>query len=230
MTFFDEIGLIFTNSLLGVWFGTVNFVPKLIIAIIIYAFGWILATLIQRVIEGIFKSFKVDNLIKATGVEDVIERSGYKLNSGSFVGVLVKWFVIVVFLVAALDMIGLTQVTDFLKNVVLGYLPLVIIAVLILMVSVVIADALQKVVVASAKATHIKSAVLLGTLTKWAIWIFAILAALIQLRIAEGIVQPLILGVTFALSLAIGLAFGLGGKEVAGRMLEKTIRTVSDKE
>ncbi len=230
MNLVENWGAVFTQSLQGIWFGIAGFVPNLIIAIIIFVIGWVLASLIEKLIEGVFKSFKVDLALKSAGVDDVVERSGHKLNSGRFVGSLVKWFVIVVFLIASFDILGLTEVNGFLKDVVLSYLPQVIIAVLVLMVSVVIADTVQKLITASARAAHVKSAVLLGTVAKWAIWIFAILTALFHLGIAPALIQTLFMGIVVALALASGLAFGLGGKEVAGRMLEKLIHTVSDKE
>lgn len=230
MNFVETWGEVFTQSLQGIWMGIASFVPTLVVAIIIFAIGWVLAALIEKLVEGLFKTFKIDTALKSAGLEDVIERSGHKLNSGRFVGSLVKWFVIVVFLIASFDILGLTQVNLFLKDVVLSYLPQVIVAVLVLMVSVVIAEAVQKLVMASARAAHVKSAVLLGKISKWAIWIFAILTALFHLGIAPALIQTLFMGVVVAAALATGLAFGLGGKEVAGRMLEKTIHTVSDKE
>ncbi|MEK7213653.1 MAG: hypothetical protein AAB637_00850 [Patescibacteria group bacterium] len=230
MNFVENWGVVFTQSLQGIWYGVANFVPNLVIAIVIFAIGWVLAALIEKLIEGLFKTFKVDVALKSGGLEDVVERSGHKLNSGRFVGTLVKWFVIVVFLVASFDILGLKQVNAFLSDVVLSYLPQVIIAVLMLMVSVVIAEAVHKVVTASARAAHIKSAVLLGSIAKWSIWVFAIITALFQLGIAPVIIDRLFTGIVVAAALACGLAFGLGGKEVAGRILEKTVHTVSDKD
>lgn len=230
MMFVENWGEVFTQSLQGIWFGIASFVPTLVIAIIIFAIGWVLAALIEKLVEGLFKTFKVDAALKSAGFEDVVDRSGYKLNSGKFVGSLVKWFVIVVFLIASFDILGLSQVNSFLKDVVLSYLPQVIVAVLVLMVAVMIADAVQKIVIASARAAHVKSASLLGAIAKWAIWIFAILTALFHLGIAPGLIQTLFMGIVVAAALAVGLSFGLGGKEVAAKMLEKTIHTVSDKE
>lgn len=230
MNFVENWGEVFTQSLQGIWFGIASFVPTLVVAIIIFAIGWILASLVEKLIEGLFKTFKVDAALKSAGLEEVVERSGHKLNSGRFLGSLVKWFVIVVFLIASFDVLGLNQVNLFLKDVVLSYLPQVIVAVLVLMVSVVIADTIKRIVVASARAAHVRSAVLLGSIAKWSIWIFAILTALFHLGIAPALIQTLFMGVVVAFALAAGLAFGLGGKEVAGRMLEKTIHTVSDKE
>ena len=138
--------------------------------------------------------------------------------------------VIVVFLMASFDVLGLTQVNEFLRNVVLSYLPQVIIAVLVLMVAVVIADAMQKIVLASAKAAHVRSAHLLGVITRWSIWIFAVLTALFQLGIAPSLIQTIVMGIVAGGALAIGLAFGLGGKEIAADIIEKTRHTLSDKE
>ena len=130
----------------------------------------------------------------------------------------------------AFNEIGLSDINVFLRDVVLSYIPQVLIAVLVLMVSVVIADALSKIVIASARAAHIKSAHLLGNITRWSIWIFAILTALIHLGIAPGLIQTLILGIVTAISLAVGLSFGLGGKDVAARILEKFWNQVSNRE
>lgn len=230
MMFVENWGAVFTQSLQGVWYGVIDFVPNLIIAIVIFAVGWILASLIEKLVESLFRAFKIDAALKSAGLEDIVKRAGHNLNSGRFVGALIKWFVIVVFLIASFDILHLTEVNMFLKDVVLSYLPQVIIAVLVLMVAVVVAEAVQKLVIASARAAHVKSAVILGKTAKWAIWIFAILTALYHLGIAPALVQTLFMGIVVAAALAAGLAFGLGGKEVAGRMLEKTIHTVSDKE
>lgn len=228
--FVQNWGTVFTASLEGIWYGIATFVPTLIIAVIIFAIGWVLATLIEKIIESIFKSLKVDSLLKGAGVDDVMKRTGHPLNSGRFVGSLVKWFVIVVFLIASFDVLGLTQVNLFLKDVVLTYLPQVIVSVLILMVAVVIAEAMQKIVTASAHAAHVKSAHLLGVLTRWAIWIFALLTALFQLGIAPALIQTVVMGVIAGAALAFGLAFGLGGKEYAAGVIEKTAHKLSDKE
>ena len=122
---------------------------------------------------------------------------------------------------ASFDVLGLNQVNDFLQQVVLLYLPQVIVAVLILLVTALIADAMQSLVVGSAKAAEVKSANFLGSVTKWSIWVFAILMALFQLGVAAPFLQTLFTGFIVALALALGLSFGLGGKDTAKRILEK---------
>ena len=214
----------------SVWFGLISFLPALIIAIIIFAIGWIIGALLQKVVESLFQTLKVDAALRSAGLEDVVKRSGYNLKSGTFVGIIIKWFVIVVALITAFNVIGLTDVNNFLDNVVLYYIPQVLVAVLVLMVAAVLADTLSKIVIASAKAAHIKSAHLLGNITKWAIWIFAVLTALIHLDIAPELIQTIVLGVVVAVSLAVGLAFGLGSKDVAGKVVEKFWHQISEKD
>jgi small-conductance mechanosensitive channel len=227
MMFFQNWGDALTSSLLSVWYGVVTFVPNLILALIVFAIGWVLAALIEKLVESLFKSLKVDAALKSAGLEDVVKRAGHNLNSGLFVGSLVKWFVIVVFLMAAFDTLGLTQVTSFLRDVV-NYLPQVIIAVLILMVAVVVASVMQKLVVASSRAAHIQSAELLGRITKWAIWIFALLTALFNLGVAPALIQTVITAVFAGGALALGLAFGLGGRETAQKLIEKTMHNLGE--
>lgn len=205
----------------GVLTGVVGFLPSLIIAVVIIVIGWIIGAALSKVVEQIIKAVRVDKALQVAGLEDVVERSGFKLNSGRFLGELVKWFTIVVFLVAAFDVLGLAEVNAFLSGVVIGYLPQVIAAVLILLIAAVVAEAMKKVVVASTKAANLHSANFLGSVTKWSIWVFAILAALFQLGIAATFVQTIFTGVVVALALALGLAFGIGGQDAAREYLKK---------
>ncbi len=209
------------QSFYNLLWGVVNFIPNFVLAIIILVVGWVLGWFIGNLIAQAVRAIKVDHALRAAGVEDVVSRAGYKLDSGMFLGTLVKWFVIIVFLVAALQVMGLAQVTFFLQTVVLSYLPQVIVAVLILLVAAVVAEVAQGVVAGAARAAGIGAAGLAGTVARWAIWIFAILAALSQLQIAPGLIQTLFTGIVVALSLAFGLAFGLGGQEAAARMIER---------
>jgi hypothetical protein len=209
-----------TLSFQSLFYGLVQYLPNLLLAVIIFVIGWLIGAGLARVIAQVVNALRVDQALRAAGVEGVLERAGFKMNAGAFLGMLVKWFVIVLFLVAALQMLGLTQVNEFLTAVVLGYLPRVIVAVLILLAAAVIAESLQHLVSGSARAAGIASANFLGTVTRWAIWIFALLAALDQLGVTPFI-QTLFTGIVVALALAFGLSFGLGGQAVAGRYLER---------
>ncbi|MBI2004557.1 hypothetical protein HYS79_00130 [Patescibacteria group bacterium] len=208
----------FTNLLQS----TVNFIPNFLFAIIIFVIGWFIGALLGRIIAQAIRAIKVDQALKSTGIEEVVQRAGYNLDSGVFLGELVKWFIIIVFLMASLQVMGLTAVTLFLNQIVVSFLPAVIVAVLILLVAAVIAEVVQGLVVGAARAAGIHSAGLAGQAARWAIWGFAIIVALSQVGIAAVYLQTLFTGLVVALSLAFGLSFGLGGQEAASRMIEKT--------
>lgn len=214
---------VLTMSFQGLLSGIVQFVPNLVVAVIIFVIGWLVGAGLGRLVAQVVGSLRVDQALRAAGVERVLDRAGFKLNAGAFLGALIKWFFIIVFLLASLDVLQLTDVTVFLRTVVLGYLPQVIVAVLILLVAAVIAEAAQRIVSGAAKAANLQAANFLGTIARWAIWIFAVLAALDRLGVSP-LVQTLFTGVVVALALAFGLAFGLGGQQAAARAIERIER------
>lgn len=221
---------VLTTSFQTLWMGVISFLPNLVVALVIFIAGWFLANFLGKVISQAIRALKLDKALQATGLEGTLEKAGYKLDSGAFIGGLIKWFIIVVVLVTTLEVLGLKQVNLFLTEVVLSYLPNVIVAALILIVATVISEAVQRVVVGSAKAAGVSSASFLGVIARWAIWIFALLAALYQLGIAAVFAQTLFTGVIAMLVIAGGLAFGLGGKDLAARSLEKVARELGSKE
>lgn len=212
---------VLVQSFQDLWLGVMSFVPNLVVAIVIFIAGWVIGALLGRVVAQIVRSLKVDKALRGAGLEKSLNKAGFRLDAGKFIGALVRWFIAIVFLVAAFDVLGLTQVNLFLQQVVLLYLPNVIVAVLILLVAAVIAEAMENLVTGSAKAADIKSSHLLGSVTHWSIWVFAILMALYQLGVAVAFVQTVFTGLVVALSLAIGLSFGLGGKTAAADYIEK---------
>jgi small-conductance mechanosensitive channel len=221
-------GEVITDSFQNLWSGVIGFLPTLLGAIIVFIIGWIIAVALGKLVGQIVRVLRIDQILEKMGFRKALDRTGLRLDSGKFVGELVKWFLIIVFLMAAVDILGLTQVTDFLKEVLL-YIPRIIAAVLILLAAVLIANFLQKLVKASVEAAQLKSANFLGTITKWTVLIFALLAALLQLGIAPALIQTLFTGLVAALAISAGLAFGLGGKELAAHLLSKLRKEVSEK-
>jgi hypothetical protein len=148
------------------------------------------------------------------------ERAGLNLRGAYFLGQLVNWFFIVVFLLAVTDMLGLYAFSNFLKDV-LNYIPNIIIAVLVMLAAVVVANFLRKVVSASVMSARLHAPKFLGTLAWWAVVVFGFLTALVQLNVAVSVINTLITGFIAMLALAGGLAFGLGGKGYAEYLINK---------
>jgi small-conductance mechanosensitive channel len=208
--------------------GVVGFIPNLLVAIIIFLAGWVVGSLVGNVVARIVKSLRVDNALESAGIGTLLHRAGLKLDAGKFLGMLIEWFVVIVFLIASFDVLGLHYVNEFLVQVVAGYLPEVIVAVLVLLVGGVVAEAMQKVVAGSAKAAALSSANFLGSVTKWSIWTFAIVIALSHLGIGVVYLQTLFTGIVVALSIAAGLAFGLGGQDAAAQVIDKVRRDIAE--
>jgi len=223
-------GEVFNMSMQSLWWGFVQFAPKLILAIIFFAIGWALGSLISKAFEQVFTSLKIDNLFRSIGLDNFLRKAGLNLNSGYFVGQVIKWFVIIIFLLPSLNLIGLDYIAYFLKDDVLGFLPRVIVAAFVLIIATFVADFLSRTVIAGSKAMNLKSAHMLGSLVKYVIWVFAAIIALGQLGVAEGYMSTLFAGIIGMLALGGALAFGLGGKEAAGRLISKLGEEMSHRE
>jgi len=206
------------NTFGSMWMSSASMLPNIVIALILIFVGYIVAGMLKSIVKRVINTFPVNSMMERAGVTEVVARSGYTLDVGLIFGVLVKWFVLVVFFMAALDVLRLYQASQFLYEV-LGYLPHVIVATIILFIGFTLSGIAQNVVAGAARTANFRSADLLGKVARVAIIVFAILAALNQLQIATELVQMLFAGIVFALSLALGLAFGLGGKESAARYL-----------
>ena len=214
-------GEVLFTSLSVLWGGVVGFLPQLVVALVIVIFGWVIAIALGRLVSQVVAGLKLDMALEGLGAKELVGRAGFKLDSGAFLGGLVRWFFIVVFLMTAVDVLGLSEVTAFLRDIVLLYIPNVIVAAIVLVAAAVLGDVAQRLVRGSAQAGHLPSAAFLGGVTKWSIWVFAILVALSQLGIAGPFVQTLFTGFVAMVSIAGGLAFGLGGKDAAARFIER---------
>lgn len=207
-------------SLQNLWYGFVAFIPDLIGALIVLIVGLIVAAGLGALVEKLFDWIKLDAALAKLGLGSHFERAGLRLRGSRFLGRLVYWFVVVAFLLAAADILRLTALSSFLRDV-LAYLPNVIAAVLIMLASVVVASFLKKLVVASVMSARLHAAHFLGTLTWWSVAVFGFLTALVQLNVAASVINTIITGFIAMLAIAGGLAFGLGGREYAAHLIEK---------
>lgn len=228
MNTISDWGDVLVSSLQDIWRGIIGFLPNLIGAILILIIGWYIALLVEKLIIKLLQIVWIDNALKRLGIKDGFEKAGIKLNVAKTGGFLVKWFLFIVFIVSAAEVLNLRQVTQFLDGVV-SYLPNVVVAVIIMLLGVVFANFAQNIVKKAVEAADLLSANFLAGLAKWAILIFSVLAALVQLKVAANLLQTLFTGFVAMVAIAGGLAFGLGGREKARDALDKISRDLTDR-
>lgn len=216
------------SSLNTLWLNFIGFLPVLLAALIVLIVGWLIAIALGKLANRIIRVIKLDLFLTKVGFKKTLAKAKLKLDSGKFFEELIKWFFIIVFLMAATDILGLFQVTEFLKGI-LYYIPNIVVAVVALLAAVIVAGFLQKLVRASIEAAGLQAAGFLSGLTKWAVLIFGFVVAITQLGIAVTLINTLVIGLVGMLALAGGLAFGLGGRDHATRFLEKLRRDIGGK-
>lgn len=207
------------------WQGLIAFLPTFLVALIVFVIGVVIAGGLARLVESLIDALKIDVLIERLGAKPFFDRAGLRIDSGRFLGELVKWFVVLAFLLAATDILGLLAVSGAVRDL-LGYIPNVIVAAVIVLAAVVLAQFLGKLVQASAAGGNLRAANLAGAVVKWSVFIFGLLAALSQLGVAQNIINIVVTGAIAMIALAGGLAFGLGGKDYASDLLERFRREV----
>lgn len=208
------------NSLIDLWARFVSFIPTLIGAILVLLIGLAIASVLGKLVEKLVKALHLDRAIEKSGVTTKLKEQGLETSLSVIFGKFVQWFLILVFLMASTEILGLEQVTTFLNSILL-YLPNLVVATIILTIAFLLGNFVYIIVRSSTRAAGVVNAALLASIIKWAVIIFGLLAALIQLGIATSLVNTIFIGIVAAFSLAAGLAFGLGGKEEAALLLRK---------
>jgi len=206
------------QALQNLWQGFLSFIPVLFGAIIVFVVGWFFAILIGKLITEILKKLKFNQIFEKGSWKTALEKAEIKVDASGFVGAIAKWVLVIVVLQIAIGILGWTDFAVLLGKVI-DYLPNVIVAALIFVVAVIVADILQKVVTAAAEGARFTYTRFAGTIVKWAIWIFAILAILRQLVIAPKLVETLFSAIVYGVVAVFVIAFGLGGKDVAAEIL-----------
>ncbi len=162
---------------------------------------------------------KFNDFFEGKGWKDAMEKAEVKVNPSEFLGALVKWILIIVFLWIAVEILGFGQFAAFMQDVVI-YLPNVIVAVFIFVLAVMLADLLAKIVMATTNKAGFPYSKFAGAIVKTSIWVFAIFAILIQLGIVREMMLAIFYGLVALIALAGGLSFGLGGRDAASKLIE----------
>ncbi len=216
-----------SGALQGLWQGFIKFIPQLIGALIVFIVGWFIAVWIGRLIAEILKRLRFDKIFEKSKWDEALTKADFKMKMSDFIGGIIKWILVIVFLLAAVEILGLSQFAGFLKAIVI-WLPNLVVAVAIFVVAIIVADFSEKLIKAVVEKMKVGYSKFLGSLVKWSIWIFAILAILTQIGVANDIVQILISGFVALIVISAGIAFGLGGRDVAKDVLENLRRKIKD--
>lgn len=216
----QDFGTTTISSLATVWAAFIIAVPKVIGFIVIVIIGWFVASLIAKGVSALLHAIKFNQLAQRSGFSDLVQKMGIQTDASGFLALIVKWFIRLIVLIVAFDALGLPAVSDVLKRLLL-WLPNLVVALVVLVLAGLLAKALASLVRASAAKARLGNPDLLAAIASTAVWAFAIVIAVDQVGIATTLVNTLFMGTVFAFSLALGLAFGLGGKDTAGQMVSE---------
>lgn len=213
------------ESLEALAIGSVSFLLSLLGALLVFIIGWFISVGIGRLVADVLKRLRFNQIFERGNWKQALEKADLKVDPAGFIGAVFKWVLVIVFLLAAVDILGLSEFALFLQNI-LAYLPNVLVASLIFVVAVIIADIVEKLIRTAVESTEVGYGHLVSVIVKWSIWVFAIIAILLQLQVAVFLLQTLFTGFVALVAIAGGIAFGLGGKEVAAEVLQAVKRRV----
>ena len=213
-----------TNALLGLWQMLLNYIPMLIGAIVVFVIGWFISLFAGKIVTEILKRLKFDQLFEKGGWKAALAKADIKVDPSGFIGAIVKWILVIVFLMAMVDILGVGQLAGFLGKI-LGYLPNVIAAAAIFVVTVIVVDIVEKLVRVTVESIKVGYGQVISVVVKWSIWIVAILSILTQLKFeaVDWVIDLVKICVAGA-----ALAFGLGGKEIAAEILQDLKKKLKD--
>jgi hypothetical protein len=193
-------------------------IPKILGFAIIVIVGWIIAGLVQKAIAAVLRTIKFNEMAQRSGFAGFVQKMGANTDSADMIGAVAKWFIRLVALVVAFDALGLPAVSDVLRQLLL-WLPNVVVALVVLVIAGLVANALSSIVRGAAAEGGLKNPDFLAKLASGLIWAFGIVVAVNQIGIATTLINTLFMAVVGALALALGLAFGLGGRDTASEIV-----------
>jgi len=212
-TLFSKIGEFLVNTLL---------------VIIILIIGWVISKVIKAVVTKVLKAIRIDNLSERIKLDALLAKGGLQYSLSGLVGTICYWLALLITFVVAINAIGLTVAADLLNQVVL-YIPNVIAAIFILILGMFVASLLKNIIQTAASNAGISHINLLGKIVEIAVIVFTIAIALEQLKIGAKIIELMVGILLGSIGLAVGLAFGLGCKDIAARSMSEFVDKVKKK-
>lgn len=212
-------GAALTTSLataLGLFLGAI---PRIIGFLVILIIGWLIAGALAAGVAALLRAIKFNVMAQNAGIQGFINNMGLRTDASGFLANIVKWFVRLIVLVVAFDALGLPAVSQVLQQFLL-WIPNLVVAVVVLVIAGLAANALSNLVRGATAQAGFDNPDLLATIARVAVWAFGIVVAVNQIGIAQELVNTLFMGFIGALALAAGLAFGLGGRDTAGQIVQ----------
>lgn len=217
-TIITDWGTALMSSLAGAMAMLFAAVPKILGFLVIILAGWFIASLAERAVAAVLRTIHFNDLSERSGFADFVRKMGTDTDSAGMIGVVVKWFIRLIALVVAFDALGLPAVSDVLRQLLL-WLPNVIVALMVLVIGGLAARALSNVVRGAASEGGLGNPEFLAKVANTLVWAFAIVVAVNQIGIATELVNTLFMAFVGAIALAVGLSFGLGGRETASEIV-----------
>ena len=204
--------------------GLISFVAKLILAVVVFVVGYLISVGIGKIVIEILKSVKFNKIFDKEGWHKALQKANVDVDPSEFIGAIVKWVFVVVSLLIAVDILNLAQFGVILTQV-LNYLPNVVVASLIFVVAVIISDIIEKIIRISVERMRLRHGYLAASIVKWAIWVFTVFLILEQLLPSSDLIKTLYMaivwGIVGTLAAGIALAIGLGGKDAAAEVIRE---------
>ena len=198
-----------------------NFVSALCAVILILLVGWIIAKVIKNLIIRILDILQIDSYAERIGVEKILAKGGIKYSISELIGVLTYWVVMLIALVIAMSTVNLNQQAAGLLNTIVLYIPRVISAIFIMVLGLFFASFINAAVQTTSANAGIEQSNLLGRLAQFVLIVFAVDIALRQLQIDISSIENAVIIIIGSLGLAFALAFGLGCKDIAGKLTQE---------
>jgi hypothetical protein len=195
-------------------------IPKILGFIIVIVIGWALSALVAKLIASVLRSIQFNALAARSGFDGFVQNMGARTDSAGFLALISKWFIRLIALVVAFDALGLPAVSEVLRQLLL-WIPNLVVGIVLLVIGWLVGNELDNVVRGATAQAGLGNSDLLAKIAKVAVWAFAIVVAVNQIGVAQTLVNTLFMAVVGALALALGLAFGLGGRDTAGEIVRR---------
>ena len=208
----SALAIDFTQPFEDAFSKLLSFIPNLLGGLVILVVGYFVAKILGNLVGRLLGRVGFDGWMERAGVSGVLQRSGTGLTASAMLGKVVFWFVFLISFTMFASALGVPEISNFMSDM-LGYIPRIFAAIVIVCLAALFANFLAAVI---RGATGNET---LAKVARYAVLVYAAFAALTQLGVAVQLTGNTLLIVLAGAALALGLAFGLGGREMAGRAL-----------